>query len=96
MFHEAPGRNRRSCGERDQTPAHDIMVSKTFKTSKGPLTKDVGQHIPESRTASITAAAVAPVNAVLDRFRDGLHLQTLFPATRPRPTPPNGAWAASP
>ena len=63
------------------TPASQVLIDKTFQTSKGPLTKQIAQKIPESRKSDVKARDIASVNAVIDPHRGGLHIQTLYPSS---------------
>jgi hypothetical protein len=73
------------------TPAHDIVnlvpVMNT-KTNQPVMVKGVAKmipvktHVDRSVAAKVTAADIASVNLVLDRFGAGeLHLQTFFPSS---------------
>jgi hypothetical protein len=64
------------------TPPSEILVEKTFTPKTGPaIIKQIKQKLPGSKKAQLEAVDVACVNAVLDRYGDKLHLQTLFPSS---------------
>jgi hypothetical protein len=73
------------------TPARDVVTLETIMNTKtnqpvldktgNPRTKTVTKTIPRSVAGKVTAANIASVNAVLDRFGDQLHLQTFFPSS---------------
>lgn len=77
----------------DVTPAKEVIAMEPIFNSKtnAPIidpktglqkTKQVKSTIPKSVTGKVTAADIASVNVVLDRFGAGeLHLQTFFPSS---------------
>jgi len=77
----------------DVTPAKEVVALEPIFNSKTntPIidsktglqkTKQIKTIIPKSMTGKVTAADIASVNVVLDRFSAGeLHLQTFFPSS---------------
>jgi hypothetical protein len=63
------------------TPPQTVLVERTFQTSKGPITRSIRQNVPGSKASQVTAQQIASVNAVIDVYRGGLHIQTLYPSS---------------
>jgi hypothetical protein len=64
------------------TPSSEILEDKTFHNPKTgvDIIKKVKRRIPEVRKSNVTAKEIGAINAVIDRFSSGLHVQTLYPS----------------
>lgn len=62
------------------TPQRTVLEWREFHNKKGEvIRKELPRRIPASKSASVSSEGIAAVHLVLDAFKGGIHLQTLFP-----------------